>query len=360
MKLLIDIGHPAHVHLFKHLASEMIKKGHEVLFTCREKEFETVLLRKYGFRYRSFGKKYITSLGKMWGLVEFGTKEYLAGVDFKPDILLSHGSPYAAHASFLLRKPHISFEDTFNPEQIRLYLPFTKVVFTSEYEHPLKSKKIIRYAGYNELAYLHPKRFTPDTSILDELGIAQGGKYVILRFISWNATHDRGKSGITFENKLKTVEKFSKFASVFISSESELPAELQSYQIGIEPEKMHDAIACADLMFGESPTMAEEAAMLGTPAIYLSTLSTHYTAHLEKAYKLLYNFCETEFDQQRAIELGEDILQRASYREQLKSYRDIMLASKIDVTAMLVWFVENYPKSEEILRENPDFQYTFR
>jgi len=36
----IDIGHPAHVHVTKHFAHEMEQRGHQVLFTCRQKEFE--------------------------------------------------------------------------------------------------------------------------------------------------------------------------------------------------------------------------------------------------------------------------------------------------------------------------------
>ena len=40
MRILIDIGHPAHVHIFKNFAHEMEKRGHELLFTCRDKEFE--------------------------------------------------------------------------------------------------------------------------------------------------------------------------------------------------------------------------------------------------------------------------------------------------------------------------------
>ena len=39
MNILIDIGHPAHVHMFHFFAIEMQKRGHQVLFTCRDKEF---------------------------------------------------------------------------------------------------------------------------------------------------------------------------------------------------------------------------------------------------------------------------------------------------------------------------------
>ena len=51
MRVLIDIGHPAHVHMFKCFAKEMQDRGHEVLFTCRDKEFELKLLSAYSFNY---------------------------------------------------------------------------------------------------------------------------------------------------------------------------------------------------------------------------------------------------------------------------------------------------------------------
>ena len=66
MKILIDINHPAHVHLFKNFAWKMEKEGHSILFTCREKEFEVFLLNKYNFTYKSFGKKYSSKIGKIW------------------------------------------------------------------------------------------------------------------------------------------------------------------------------------------------------------------------------------------------------------------------------------------------------
>jgi asparagine synthase (glutamine-hydrolysing) len=62
------------------------------------------------------------------------------------------------------------------------------------------------------LAYLHPTYFTPDKSILNELNINENEKYVIIRFVSWNATHDFGHKGISYENKLKAIKEFEKYS----------------------------------------------------------------------------------------------------------------------------------------------------
>lgn len=360
MNILIDIGHPAHVHLFRNFAKEMLFKNHRLLFTCREKEFEKYLLDYYGFSYKSFGRKYSSIPAKMWGLIEFDIKEFFAGLSFKPDILLSHGSIYAAHASFLLRKPHISLEDTFNFEQIRLYKPFTEAILTSDYHHPLKSEKVIMYSGYHELAYLHPNRFVPDKNILKALGVSENENYVILRFVSWEATHDTGHKGIEFKNKLKAVDSFKKYGKVFISSESELPVSLKSYQLRIPPHRIHDAIAFASVLFGESSTMAEEAAMLGIPSIYIYNNSTCYTKHLEVNYHLMYNYSESIADQQKAIQKGMELLTEPDLKKEWQKRRQKMLSEKIDVTAFLVWFVEKWPDSFKIMKENPGYQERFR
>jgi len=259
-----------------------------------------------------------------------------------------------------MRKPHISLEDTFNSEQVRLYKPFTKHILTSDYDHPLKSEKVIKYSGYNELAYLHPKRFTPDNKVLKELNVSPGAKYTIIRFVSWAATHDIGHKGISYENKLRAIREFEKYGKVFISSETELPKEFELYKIRINPNRMHDAVAFASLMFGESSTMSEEAAMLGTPSIFLFNNSTYYTLHLEKAYQLMYNYSESSVDQIKAIEKGVEILRAPNIKGEWQKRRDKMLAEKIDVTAFMVWFIENYPESVKVMRENPDYQYNFK
>jgi hypothetical protein len=360
LKIIIDIGHPAHVHLFKNFTWEMQKRGHEILFTCRDKEFVLYLLNKYRFNYTSFGKKYISKFRKLYGLIKFDINELIEGIKFKPDVFLSHGSIYAAHAAFLLRKPHISLEDTFNFEQVNLYKPFTETILVSDYNHPLKSYKNISYAGYHELAYLHPNRFVPDENVLKELGMDGDEKYIVIRFVAWNATHDSGCIGISKENKIRAVHEFKKYSQVFITSEANLPEELSRYEIKIDPNQMHDVIAFSSLMFGDSSTMAEEAAILGVPSVYVSGISTYYTKHLENQYKLMFNFSDSAEDQLQAINKGIELLKTPEIKCDWKKRKEKMLSERIDVTEFLVWFIENYPKSFRIMKKNPDYQYRFK
>ena len=346
MNILIDIAHPAHVHMFRCFAHEMIARGHQVLFTTRDKEFEISLLEAEQLPYVNLGRKRDTLFGKIRFNLLCEWRLWRTARRFGADVFLSHGSIVAAHVGWLMRKPVIAFEDTFNMEQVKLYLPFTSVVLTSDYDHPLHSTKVRRYAGYNELLYMHPNRFTPKsrTEVAKLLGIKPEERYVVLRFVSWHATHDRGHKGMSLANKLAAVEQMSRYARVFISSEANLPAELQPYRLPTRPEMIGHVMAHAALVFGESATMVSEAAMLGVPGIYIDNTGRFYTRDLQNRYGLCWCYTESEKDQQAAIRQAVELLSQdpKQLAEEMHQRAEKMLGEKIDVTAFLVDFVEKY------------------
>lgn len=359
MRILIDVGHPGHVHMYHYFTEEMQRRGHEVLFSCRDKEFEIRLLKQFGFKYVNFGKKHKGIIGKIFDTLWYDFRELLLALRFRPDVFLSHGSLLSSHVSWLLRKPHITLEDTFNMEQVNLYVPFTRVVFTAMYDNPLIGRKnVLRYTGYKELMALHPNWFTPDKEgIRKELGVEANEKFAIVRFVAWNATHDRGHRGITIENKVKAIETFAKYGKVFISSEGALPPELEALlsnrvqRFSLAPERMHHAEAAASLVWGESSTMVAEGAVLGTPGVFIDNTGRLFTRDIEEKYGLCYNLSESHEDQWRAIEIGEQILS-GQINVDFHARHNQLLREKIDVTAMFCWFVENYPESERKWREN--------
>lgn len=355
MKILIDIGHPGHVHLFRHFTKEMQKKGHEFIFTCREKEFEIELLEKYDFKYVSFGKKYKSIRGKIVGLFVFNIKLLRVALKFKPDLFLSAGSMYAAQVSFLLHKPHITLEDTGNAEQVNLYKPFTEVILTSNVFHVDYGIKQVRYSGYHELAYLHPDIYKPDEGVKEILGLKESDKAVLIRFVSWNASHDIGQVGFSHDDKIEIVNTLSKKHKVFISSESELPVELEAFKLKVKPEKIHDVMAAMSLFIGEGATMASECAMLGTPAIYVNTMEAG-SIDDQCRYGLVYHFKESN----KVLDKALEILNSDNIKSKWIGRRDIMLSNKINVTKFLVWFISNWPRSFGIIKNDSDYQSNFK
>ena len=56
MKILIDLGHPAHIHYFRNFMKIMQAKGHEFAFVARDKEVLQTLLLNYNIKYTSRGR----------------------------------------------------------------------------------------------------------------------------------------------------------------------------------------------------------------------------------------------------------------------------------------------------------------
>src|SRR3990172_3993559 len=181
MRILVNIGHPADVHLFKHFIWNMEKKGHQILVCSIDKDVSLKLLDAYGFEYKRIGNTHKNPLAKIIGL---GTQDYRlwqVARQFKPDLLTGFGSISSAHVSVLLRKPYITFQDTeHQKEQYYLYAPFTDVICTPACFKRVLGKKQVRFNGYKELAYLHPNRFKPDPSILGTLGLKEGERFIIV------------------------------------------------------------------------------------------------------------------------------------------------------------------------------------
>lgn len=325
----------------------MQKRGHEILITATHKDVAFRLLDNYGFNYINLGSYGKSLLEKLINLLVIDLKMYFKVKKFNPDVFVGVGSIRAAHASFLLRKKCIIFEDTeHSTEQIKLYLPFVTAVCTPSCFKGNLGKKQIRYNGYHELAYLHPNYFTPDPEILCELGLNESDTYIIMRFVSWNASHDLGHHGLSLEDKRKAVHEFEKYGPVFITSEKPLPDDLEKLRISLSPEKMHDLLYYATLLYGESATMASECAVLGTHAIFCDFAGRGYTDEEELKYHLVYNYSDEKTMAKDSLNKAIELLENPNLKKEGKKKREILLKDKIDVTSFMVEFIENYNRRE--------------
>ena len=362
MKLFFDIGTPAHFHFFKNAISELKQKGHSIKIAARDYQSVIYLLDKYDIEHDKVRKMRSGILKKAIDLPSADYHLLKAAKDFHPDILVSLGSVYLAHVSRMIGKPHISFEDTeVSIEQNMIYMPFTEVIFTPQkYRSKINPKKHIRIKSYKELAYLHPNRYRPDPTILDTMGISRDEKYVLLRFNAFDASHDVNIKGFSIEDKKKLLAGLTKHAKVFISSENPLPPEFKRHALSLPPEKMHDALYYASLFVGDAQTTITESACLGTPAIrsnkWVGPNDMSNFIELEQDYKLIYNI-KTPI---KAIEKAVELIQRPELSQEWQRKREKLLSEKIDLTAFLVWFIENYPESKATMKGNPEYQDRFK
>lgn len=340
MKVLFDIGHPGHVHYFRIIIKELEKLGHEVVVTARERDIIFSLLDYYQISYVNRGSGSDTRSGKLWYMLKADLKLIRLCFGKRPDVFISFSSPYAAQSAYLLRRPHIAINDTEHTDKIHSIFTYRfseKIITPESYQNEL-GKKHFKFNNIMEGVYLNEKVFTPDINIYKDLNIPQGTPFVLMRFVSWNAHHDFGQSGIDLNTKRTLIKVLNEKYKVFISSEDELPEEFKEYQIRIKPEKMHSVLNFASLFIGESGTMASECAYLGTPAIYVNSLPLMCYLKLEQDFGILKHFKSSK----NVIEYVKKIIHVENLKEETKIKAIEMKKDFINPVEYFTAFIKNY------------------
>jgi uncharacterized protein len=335
MQILFDIGHPAHVHLFRNARDILVKEGHNVFVIARDKEITRQLLDLFKIDYYP-GTKQKKGLRAIFELLPLFLKVNSLIRKHSIDVTASIGSAPTAWASRFNNIPHLAFNDTETaPEQRILYAPFSTKIFTPQCLFGDFGKKQERYEGIHDLAYLRPQHFKPDPLIKKELGVKEGEEYAILRLVSWNATHDvvsqkKTSQDISSELFQLLYDRYK----VFISAEGELPAELQKYRLKIPYHRIHDAMAFAEVIVSDGATMATEAAVLGRPSIYTSIAryinQLGCIKYLSKDYKLLDTIILENYQTEQVTRLLDNL--RIKERQDEKKR---LLDSTIDVSKFI-------------------------
>lgn len=338
MRVLIDILHPAHVHFFRNFHAEMEERGHEVCITARDKDRSVELLDSFGLPYQQISQQR-TRGGLVVEMAQRTPRLMKIMRSFRPDVMTGIMGPSIAVAGALRtrRVPAVVFYDTeFAVQTNRFVYPLAYSVCTPDCYQGKVPGRHLSYAGYHELAYLHPKRFQPDPGVLAEFGVSPGEPYSIVRFVSWQAVHDRQERGLSAKQKRHLVEVLQRRGRVLISAEGRLTPDLEDLAARGPVEEIHHLLAHARLVVGESATMSSEAAVLGVPAVFIATTGRGYTDDEERRYGLVRHFTEDQYDM--ALSAIEEILAEPAGTWQAARQR--LLDEKIDVTGWMTDYFE--------------------
>ncbi len=343
MKILIDIGHPAHVHLFRNFYHEMKERGHELVVTVKEIPAATELLNLYGIPFISLGRKSDSIAWKGFRQLSYDLR--MLRIVRRSGMDIGVGSSITlAHVSRITKMKSIIFDD--DDDEVEPLFRYFGHTFTDVLVSPeaLKNKRrkadTVYYPGYHELAYLHPDRFTPDPAVLKEVGLKEGEPYFVLRFNAFKAHHDGGAVGLLPHQKSWLVEVLEKRGKILITSEKEIAAEFEKYRINISPTKIHSLLFYSTMFIGDSQTMTSEAAVLGTPALRCNTFAGRisYLEELEKEYGLTFAYRPEDFEL-LMIRL-EELLAMPDLKGVWQSKRRVMLDQMMNVTTFMIELVE--------------------
>ena len=337
MRIHFDITHPAHVHLFKHTIDELDRNDATVHVTSRDKDLTVDLLDAYDIDHTPISAK---SERKLSLLTEWAVRELRLLTEvrvFDPDVIVGVLNPPVTHVAKLTGRQSVIFDDSEKSASSGYIThPFADVICTPKnFDRDLGDAQR-RYRGFHELAYLHPKWFTPDPGVLQQHDIDPSSRYAVVRFVSWGAHHDVNQQGLSLEAKREIVARLEDVGDVYITSESDLPPEFEEYHLPIPPEHIHQLLAHANVYVGDSQTMATEAAILGTPAVRSNTFAGEDDmsnfVRLEDEYGLLYSTANEE----QAIAHVEELLETPDLQERWAKKRQTLIEDSVDVTEFIL------------------------
>ncbi|MFC1785398.1 DUF354 domain-containing protein [Candidatus Neomarinimicrobiota bacterium] len=364
MKILFHLGHPAHFHLFINTIKILFKKKHQINILIKKKDLLQQLLIQSKLEFHNllpFGRSN-TFRGLVYSTVTQDIKLGILCKKYKPDILIGT-SVAICHVGKILNIPSINVnEDDAKAIPFYSYLSYifsTKILSPMACNNSSWQNKTISYNGYHELAYLHPKYFIPNKNKVEKY-LPINKPYFILRFAQLSAHHDRRVTGINSTIAKKTIDILKPHGNIYITSERHLEPKFEKYRLNINPIDIHHVLAFAKMYIGDSQTMAAEAAVLGIPALRFNDFvgKLGYLKELEHKYGLTYGIKTSELD--KLLQKIDELLKIPKLKEVWQRRQEKMLKDKIDVTSFLVWFIENYPRSVKIMKNNPEYQYNFK
>ncbi len=341
LRIAIELTHPAHFHFFKNSIQQWQARGHDLLLLSRDKDITLELLRESGLAHQCLSRARTGRLGLGIELVEHSARLYVALGRHRSQVVAAIGGTFSVHAARLRGIPSLVFYDTEHAKlSNRITFPFATHILTPRAYRDDLGPRHERYNGVHALAALHPNVFTPDPGKLAVEGLSPGEPFSLIRLVAWNSNHDVGDFGVRDIHRV--VERLSRFGRVLISSEAPLPPDLQPLQRRGLASDVHHVMAYARLLFGESATMATESAILGVPAIFLSTSSRGYTDELERRYQMVFNFNGAQAIEAAALDRAEAILTMPDGQAVFKARHDQMMTEQIDVSAFVTEIVERY------------------
>lgn len=342
-RILFDIGHPAHVHLFRNAIRILQSRGNSVVITTRDKDVTTDLLSAYGFSYENVSTARKGTLGLAYEMLEHDFGVFKVAIRQRSQLLIgtsvsiAHVAPLVGAKSIVFNEDDASVAKSF----VRLTYPLAHKIVTPAVLNEDHGEKHVTYNGVQKLAYLHPKYFTPNPKIKEKLGVEQNQTYFILRFVKLKAAHDVGEYGMGEDLQRKLVHFLEPHGKIFITSENSLPADLEKFRFTLNPAEIHHALNYASIFIGDSQSMAVEAAILGIPSLRINSFADRCSIlqELQHKYQLIcsfFPFQEEEIFRKLALWLGDKNLKIRWQKKRKK-----LLKEKIDLTTWMVDFIES-------------------
>jgi len=284
MNILFDIGHPAHVLLFREIIYELRKK-HRVIVTAKNKDITYALLEEYGIDFIKMGPPYQSHLKKIVFSFVFVLKLIKTITKYKINLVSSNTSFYAVIASFLTRRPCITLLTVDRDYYSFIFKILPSSVITSHSYKKFIKKNQIRLYGIFESSYVNCNFFSCKKLLrCDNYSLRK----VFVRFVDWSAYDDIGKSSMSKDDKIELVQILKNMDKQVVISDESGDDIFKDDLLQCKVSEFHKFLFNnVSYYVGDSGSVASECALLGIPAIYISDKKHGFLEYIEKKYNLV-------------------------------------------------------------------------
>jgi predicted glycosyltransferase len=332
--ILFDIGHPAHVHLFRNFIFYLKNNGYSPIVASRDKDLTITLLDYYNIDHIIISKVKKGLFGLAKELIIRDKAIFKLNKIF--NFLYSFGTSVSiGHLSLLKGVLSYNFnedDDDVVPLYSKISYPFSsKIICPDCLKYSKWEKKRVFHNSYHELAYLHPNNFSPDNQILKKYDLKER-QYIIFRFSALNAHHDINAKGIT-KNLYTEIKEIASDYEIIESVEN-------SKNHKIDPWDLHHVMAFAKMIISDSQTMTAEAAVLGVPSLRINTFvgRISYLEELEHKYGLTFGFLPNKRNE--LLKKLEFLINYNQDEENWKNKKNAMLLEKCDLNMWMINYFE--------------------
>ena len=335
MKVLIDVGHPAHVHLFKNFIKYLGNNSHEVFVTSREKDITTDLLNHYKIQHTIISKARKGILGMIWELLIRDIRTIKLHLKHKFDVSFGT-SVNIAHLTAIFGVPSYVFsedDDDIIPLFAYSTYPFaTRIIIPETLKYKKWKGKRIKHNSSHKLAYLHPNNFKPNPKVLTKYNLKKD-EFLIIRKSALTAHHDKNAGGINSSLLEKLLPILNNY-KIIDSKEGINNKNIDFYD-------MHDLLYYAKLIICDSQSMSVEAAMLGTPCMRVSTFTKRISIleELENKYEAVYSFYPNQ--KQQIIKRVNELVSNKNLRETFQKRKEKILTEKQDFNKWMINYFQS-------------------
>ena len=269
MKIWFDADNAPHVPVMLPLAEELLRMGHRVTFSARDRASTCELLDLYGLEYMKVGGMFgAGTVGKVTGTLKRALQLANSMREHRPDVSFGHGSRALPLASRLLGVPSVTMYD-YEWVSPSIFNRFCRTILLPEAIGPERCEEagirpgiVSRYPGLKEHLYLVCRE--PDPSVAEGLGLRDGTLRVLLRPPARRAHYHNPEADSILDELVRLLGSRNDVQAVWLGRDGD-PAPPGF----IAPQRVYpgpELVMAFDAVIGGGGTMTREAAVLGVPS----------------------------------------------------------------------------------------------